>query len=62
MMLAAHQVLRPNFEETLYFLQSHIVSMKRLIRVHDHSHTNVSLGDDLEMVSAGRLSILENYE
>lgn len=60
-MLAAHQVVHPNFEETLYFLPSRTVSMKKLIRVH-HSHTNVSLGDDQEMVFAGRLSILENYE
>ena len=63
-MLTAYQVLRPNFEETLHFLYaiSYCKHEKSLSEAMTISHTNVSLGDNQEMVSTGRLLILKSYE
>lgn len=35
---------------------------RKFIRVYEHPHTNMSLGDDQAMVSTGRFSILKSYK
>ena len=59
--LDPYQDRRPTFEGTLHFLYASM-RIKFFIRVYDTSHTNVSFGDDQEMVSTSRFSIHKSYE